>query len=76
MCEYERWQEVMFSKQCKLHLQEQNETGLEHMFHAIKTAFKLQLLVPMLLIHAVAPRFFTNRGTTVIQDILNDRKIK
>jgi len=46
------------------------------MFHAIKTAFKLQLLVPMLLIHAVAPRFFTNRGTTVIKDILEDRKIK
>jgi len=66
----------MFSKKCRLHLQEQNETGLEHMFHAIKIAFKLQLLVPMLLIHAVAPRFFTNRGTTVIKDILEDRKIK
>jgi hypothetical protein len=66
----------MFSKKCKLHLQSQNETGLEHMFHAIKTAVRLQLLIPVLLIHAVAPRFFTDRGTTVIQDILKDRKIQ
>ena len=64
----------MFSKKCKLHLQEQNETGLEHMFHAIKTAVRLQLLVPLLLIHAVVPGLFTDRGTTVIQDILKDRK--
>jgi hypothetical protein len=27
-------------------------------------------------VHAVAPRFFTNRGTDVIKDILDDRKIK
>ena len=66
----------MFSKKCKLHLQSQNETGLEHMFHAIKTAVRLQLLIPVLLIHAMAPRFFTDRGTTVIQDILKDRKIQ
>ena len=66
----------MFSKKCKLHLQAQNETGLEHMFHAIKTAVRLQLLIPVLLIHAVAPRFFTDKGTTVIQDILKDRKIQ
>jgi hypothetical protein len=66
----------MFSKKCKLHLQEQNETGLEHMFHAIKTAVRLQLLVPLLLIHAVVPGLFTDKGTTVIQDILKDRKIQ
>lgn len=66
----------MFSKKCKLHLQEQNETGLEHMFHAVKTAVRLQLLIPALLIHAVVPGLFTDRGTTVIQDILKDRKIQ
>jgi hypothetical protein len=66
----------MFSKKCKQHLRDQDETGLEHMFHAIKTAVRLQLLIPLLLIHAVAPRFFTDRGTTVIKDILDDRKIK
>jgi hypothetical protein len=57
-------------------LQTQNETGLEHMFHAIKVAIKLQLLIPLLLIHAVVPGLFTDRGTTVIQDILKDRKIQ
>ena len=66
----------MFSKKCRLHLQEQNETGLEHMFHAIKTAVRLQLLIPLLLIHAVIPGLFTDKGTTVIQDILKDRKIQ
>ena len=55
-------------------MQTQNETGLEHMFHAIKVAIKLQLLIPLLLIHAVVPGLFTDRGTTVIQDILKDRK--
>ena len=66
----------MFSKKCKQHLRDQDETGLEHMFHAIKTAVRLQLLIPLLLIHAVAPGLFTDRGTTVIQDILKDRKIQ
>ncbi len=47
----------MFSKQCKLHLEEVNETALEHMYHAIKVAVKLQLLVPVVLIHSIAPRF-------------------
>ena len=66
----------MFSKKCKQHLRDQDETSLEHMFHAIKTAVRLQLLIPLLLVHAVAPRFFTDRGTTVIKDILEDRKVK
>ena len=66
----------MFSKKCKQHLQDQNETGVEHMFHAIKIAVRLQLLVPLLIIHAFAPRLFTDKGTTVIQDILKDRKIQ
>ena len=66
----------MFSKKCKQHLRDQDETGLEHMFHAIKTAVRLQLVIPLLLIHAVAPRFFTDRGTTVIKDILEDRRVK
>ena len=43
---------------------------------ALWTALRLQMLVPMLIIHSVAPRFFTNKGTEVMKDILNDRKIK
>ena len=66
----------MFSKKCKAHLREKEETGLQHMRAALWTALRLQMLVPMLIIHSVAPRFFTNKGTEVMKDILNDRKIK
>ena len=63
----------MFSKQCKAHLEEVNETGLEHMAHALKAAVKLQLLVPALIIHSFAPRFFTHTATNVMKDIINAR---
>ena len=66
----------MLSKQCKAHLREKEETGLQHMRAALWTALRLQMLVPMLIIHSIAPRFFTDKGTEVIKDILNDRKIK
>lgn len=64
----------MFSKQCKAHLNEVGETGLEHMKQAFKVAVKLQLLVPALLIHGVAPRFFTHTATDTMNKILKDRK--
>ena len=64
----------MLSKQCKLHLEEVGETGLQHMAIALKTAVKLKLLVPALIIHSVAPRCFTNTATNVMKDILEKRK--
>jgi hypothetical protein len=63
----------MFSKQCKLHLSSVDQTPLQHMAVALKTAVKLQLLVPALIIHSVAPRCFTNTATNVMKDILKDR---
>ena len=63
----------MLSKQCKLHLEEKGETGLQHMCHALKAAVRLQLLVPTLIIHAVAPRFFTDTASIVMKDILDKR---
>ena len=66
----------MFSKQCKLHLEEKGESGLQHMRAALWTALRLQMLVPLLIIHSIAPRFFTHKGSEVIQDILDDRKVK
>ena len=63
----------MFSKQCKLHLEEKGETGLEHMKAALTTAVKLQLLVPVLVVHSVAPRFFTDTASNVMKDILDQR---
>mgnify|MGYP001173226505 CR=1 FL=1 len=64
----------MFSKQCKLHLDAKGETGLEHMKAALETAVRLQLLVPALVIHSIAPRFFTDTASEVMKDILDKRK--
>ena len=63
----------MFSKQCKLHLEEVGETPIQHMKQALKTAVRLQLLVPALIIHSVAPRFFTKTATSVMRDIIEKR---
>lgn len=63
----------MFSKQCKAHLDEVGETGLQHMRQAFKTAVKLQLLVPALIVHGVAPRFFAKTATDTMKKILEDR---
>jgi hypothetical protein len=41
---------------------------------ALKTAVQLQLLVPALVVHSVAPRFFTDTATRVMKDILHNRK--
>ena len=64
----------MLSKQCRAHLDEVGETGLQHMRQAFKTAVKLQLLVPALIIHGVAPRFFTHTATDVMTKILENRR--
>ena len=66
----------MLSKQCKQHLEEAGETGFEHAKEAVKIAVKLQLLVPVVLIHAGAPRFFTHTATDVMTKILKDREQK
>ena len=63
----------MLSKQCKLHLEEVDQTPIQHMKQAIIMAVKLQLLVPALLIHSVAPRFFKNTATDAMKGILKDR---
>ena len=41
------------------------------MVRALKTAVKLQMLVPALIVHSVAPRFFTKTATSVMKDILD-----
>jgi hypothetical protein len=64
----------MFSNKCKQHLEEVEENGFTHMCNALKVAIRLQLLVPSLIIHSLAPRFFTQTTTNVMNDILNTRK--
>ena len=63
----------MFSKKCREHLNEVEETGWEHMLSALKVAAKIQLLVPALIIHSIAPRFFTRTASDTMRNILNNR---
>tara|TARA_B100002019_G_scaffold42970_1_gene36013 strand:- start:706 stop:903 length:198 start_codon:yes stop_codon:yes gene_type:complete len=64
----------MLSKQCKAHLDDVGESGFQHMVSALKIALKLQLLVPALIIHSIAPRLFTQTATKVLKDILQSRE--
>ena len=64
----------MLSNKCKLHLKEVNETGLQHMVHALWVAVRLQLVIPALIIHAVAPSFFTHTASNMMKNILKERK--
>ena len=45
--------ELMLSKQCKLHLEQEGMTGFQHMRRALRIAVKLQLAIPALLVHSV-----------------------
>ncbi len=63
----------MFSKKCRQHLKEVEETGLQHMLSALKVAIKLQLLVPALIIHSIAPRFFTRTASNTMKNIIKNR---
>lgn len=63
----------MLSKQCKLHLEQEGMTGLQHMRRALKMAVKLQLAVPALVVHSVAPRFFTRTASTIMKDCLGEK---
>ena len=64
----------MFSRKCKLHLEEVNETALQHMVHALWVALRLQLIIPAVIIHAFAPSFFTHTASNMMKNILKERK--
>jgi len=63
----------MISKQCRAHLEEVNETAFAHMLQSFKTALLLLVCIPMLIIHGVAPRFFTHTTTNILKGILGAR---
>ena len=54
-------------------MEEVNETALQHLWHSLVVAIKLQLLVPVVIMHAIAPRFFTTTASKVMKDILANR---
>jgi len=63
----------MISKQCRAHLEEVNETAIQHMLQSFKTAGLLMLCIPMLIIHGFAPRLFTHTTTNILKGILGSR---
>lgn len=63
----------MFSKKCRQHLNDVNETALQHMWSAIKVAIKLQVLVPICIIHSFVPCLFTKTATNTMRKIIDGR---
>jgi len=62
----------MLSKECKLHLEQEGMTGFQHMRRALRIALKLQLIIPALLVHSIAPRYFTRTASKVMKDCLGE----
>ena len=62
----------MFSSKCKEHLDEVGMTGSQHMKRALKSAVLLQMCVPALVLHSIAPRDFSNTVSNVMRDILGE----
>jgi len=44
------------------------------MVHALWVAVRLQLVIPALIIHAFAPRYFTHTASNMMKNILKERK--
>ena len=63
----------MFTRKCKEHLRDVNESGLQHLTHAIGVAITLQLLVPVLIIHAIIPCLFTKTATKTMKKMIEKR---
>lgn len=60
----------MLSKQCKLQLQQENKTPAQHFKDAVQTAAIMQIMVPAVLLHSVAPRCFAKTSEEIISKIL------
>ena len=59
----------MFSKKCKLHLEEAGMGPLEHAKFALSIAAELQLATMALTVHAFAPRCFKTYASDKIMDL-------
>ena len=54
----------MFSNRCREHLNVADETALQQMWQPLEVVIKLQLLVPVVIVYAIAPGRFTNTVLT------------
>ena len=68
----------MFSKQCKAHLNDVGLGPIAHMIRAWKIGFTFLWLFPVMIIHGLAPRFFTTTATDIMRKLLDvkDEELK
>jgi len=59
----------MYSKECKLHLQNANMTRWQHFKHAIVIAWSLKKAAMAVFVHAFAPRYFKTYATETCETI-------
>ena len=63
----------MFSKQCKLHLEEVGETRWQHFKHACLVSWQLEKAAYACFVHAFAPRWFKSYATDKCKEVLGSR---
>lgn len=59
----------MFSKECKLHMEQADMTRWQHFKHAIGIMFQLKLAAGAVFIHAFAPRYFKTYASDACRKI-------
>jgi len=62
----------MYSKECKLHLEEVNMTRWHHFKHAMGIAWRLKKAMIAVFIHAFAPRWFKNYASNTCNSIAKE----
>ncbi len=64
----------MFSKKCKLHLEEAGMSRWQHFKHACIISWRLKKAAAAALIHAFAPRYFKTKATDTCVAIAKENK--
>ena len=66
----------MFSKKCKLHLEEVGETRWQHFKHAMWVSWQLEKAAYAVFFHAFAPRWFTSYATDQCKKVIGSQNVR
>ena len=64
---------MMFSKKCKLHLEEADMTRWQHFKHAMSIAFRMEMAATAVFLHAFAPRYFKTYASDICKEIVKEK---
>ena len=64
---------MMFSKKCKLHLEEADMTRWQHFKHAIGIAVRMEMAAGAVFLHAFAPRYFKTYASDICKEIVKEK---